>query len=372
MKVLNQGLVLFILILFYNCKNEAQVYSKPHNTEVSQYSLTNGISETIEMKPITDPRTGRVASYLPLPKAWKNITNPDGTQGFSGPNGIAIQSAPNEIYYFNVDAYTAQMAGRQVSNPIELQTILEQHLKPNIQQQGGKLIRIYALEEMAQRNGQLLQSVLVNSQIQSYKIIASEWQQPSGFKSLILLSQNIAHSQGSSYWTLGLTELEAPDNLFEEAKNTYLFGLNNLQVDRETAMAHLGDIREIQRQSAERLAISREAHNRKMKSNEAAFQATQKTLSSTAKDISDMSMRGYWTRSEVEDRMRKSEVNMINQESTMTNPWNNQSLQVQTGYNTYYINANGDVIGSNDANFNPNVHSDYKNTVWRVLPEAKN
>ena len=69
--------------------------------------------------------------------------------------------------------------------------------------------------------------------------------------------------------------------------------------------------------------------------------------------------------------MRNKEVNMIREENTMTNPWNNKSMQIQSGYQNYYINANGDIIGSNNANFNPNVNSQYKNTEWRQMPRRQ-
>lgn len=333
----------------------------------TQSNAQNG--SQIEMKPIRDTRTGRITSYVPLPVNWKLVTQPNGSMGYQGPNGISVSSMPTETYFFNVDPYVAQMSGKKVANPIPLQTIFQQNVAPAIQQQGGKMIKQYALNEIAQRNRQMFQSALGRSNIQSCQVIASEWQQPNGHKSLILMSQVVMQSYGAGTWVLTLTELEAPAQFFEKAKQTYLYGQANWQVDRNTAMAHAADLQRRDRESQQRLAQSAAAHNARMRSNEAAFQAQQRSHNSTYSDISDMSMRGYWSRSDMQDRMRNKETNMIREEYTMTNPWDNRNMQVQSGYQNYYINSNGDVIGSNDVNFNPNVHKQYNNTQWRKMPK---
>jgi glutathione peroxidase-family protein len=104
-----------------------------------------------------------------------------------------------------------------------------------------------------------------------------------------------------------------------------------------------------------------------MRSNEAAFQATQKQYVDTQNEISDMSMQGYQSRSASQDRLRNEEVNMIHEENTMTNPWENKPHQVKSGYQHYYMNAKGQVIGSNNPNFNPNENSRFNHIEWRKM-----
>ncbi len=322
-------------------------------------------SGNIEMKPMRDPQSGRVISYLPLPASWQVHSS----GSIQGPNGIQVNSMPTEVYNFNIDPYIAQMAGKQVANPVPLQTIFQQNLTPAIQQQGGRLLKQYPLQQIAQRSLQIMQGAMNGARIQSYDMIASEWQQPNGSKSLILITQAIMHTQGGSTWTFGITELEAPAQVFEKAKETYLYAQANWQLDQQTAMAHQAKLRQMERESQQRLAQSAAAHNARMRNNEAAFQAQQRAHNSTYSDISDMSMQGYWSRSDMQDRMRNKENNMIREEYTMTNPWDNRNMQVQSGYQNYYINSNGDVIGSNDVNFNPNVNKNYNNTQWRKMPK---
>lgn len=321
----------------------------------------------IEMKPITDPKTGRITSYAPYPANWKVVTGANGAQEIQGPNGIIVNSLPTEVYYFNVDPNVARAAGKKVANPEPIQTNFQNRIIPAIQQGGGQLIKQYPLPEIAQRSHQLVQGALNRSRVQSYDIIASEWEKPNGIKVLVLFTQMIMHSQGGSSWGVSLSKMEAPAQYFESAKETYLFAQANWQIDQKAAMAHAANLQQMDRESEARLAQSRAAHNARMRNNEAAFQATQKHYVDTQNEISDISMQGYRDRSASQDRLRNAEVNMIHEENTMTNPWDNKSHQVKSGYQYYYMNAKGQVIGSNNPNFNPNENSKFNHIQWRKM-----
>ena len=64
-----------------------------------------------------------------------------------------------------------------------------------------------------------MQGVLNRSQVQSYDVLVSEWKQPDGSRSLVLLTHMVMHMQGGgSSWAVGIGELEAPASVFEKAK----------------------------------------------------------------------------------------------------------------------------------------------------------
>lgn len=380
MKPLASLLLIGFLPLMIACQTDANLAQDSNLPEGVAYVMraaeaaapASAPAVKLEMKPVRDPNTGRVTSYLPLPADWNIVATPQGPQGYEGPNGISVTSRPTELYYFNIDPYVARMTGKQLARPTALAGIFQQTIAPDLQRRGYQLIRQYPLDEIGQRSRQLMQGALNRSQVQRYDIIASEWQQPNGKKSLVLASQMVMHAQGGSSWGLGVTELQAPAREFDYAKETYLFAQAHWEVDRNTAMAHAAELNRMDRESEQRMAASRDAHNARMRSNEAAFQATQRAHTEASSAINDMSMQGYWDRSASQDRLQQQEVNAIHEEYTMTNPWDsNRSLQVQSGYQQYYMNAHGDVIGSNDANFNPNVHQGFNHTEWRPLPQGQ-
>jgi len=338
-------------------------------TPVAQMVASN--TDPVEMKPIRDPKSGQVVSYVPYPQSWKAVSGPNGTQAFQGPNGISVrQLMPSEMYYFNVDPYVVQATGQRVANPVPVQQVLQQRVAPTMQQQGAKLTKQYSLPNIARRTQGLMQGALSRSRIQSFEVLASEWQKPNGKKVLVLISKTVMHSQGGSFWNANYSELEAPAQVFEQAKEAFLYGQRNFQLDQQAAMAHNAKLQRQEQEANARLAASAAAHNAKMANREAAFQASQAQYRSTTNDISDISMQGYWKRSEINDRMRSKEVDMIHERNTMVNPYTNQTMHVPSGYNQYYINPQGNVIGSNNANFNPNVNNQYNGTEWKKLPQG--
>ena len=187
-------------------------------------------------------------------------------------------------------------------------------------------------------------------------------------QSLILISQCIMHGQAGSNWWVSLTNVEAPSQYFSEAKERYLFAIANWQPDQQTAPAHATNLQRMERESREMLRSNASAFNEKMRRNEAAFQERQRTHVSTYDDISDRSMETYWDRANAQERLRTKESNMMHEEHTAANPWGGESFQIQSGYQDYYMNLQGEVIGSNDVNFQPNTHRDFNHTQWRKVP----
>ena len=336
---------------------------------VSNQNYAAEANDDLEMKAMKDPKTGRVMSYLPLPKSWKVVPDGTNTPGLEAPNGIKVNSLPPEIYYFNVDPYVAQMAGKAVANPIPVESVFQQHLAPAIQQQGGKLIKQYPLQQIAQRNQQLLQGALNRMRLQSYTIIASEWQQANGKKSLILLSHMVGNAQGSGSWSISITELEAPAAYFDKAKETYLYAQANWQLDRNTVMAHRNDLKRMDRQAQQRMAASQAAHNARMRSNQAAYNSFQKTQS-TLSDIGDIYHQGYQNRSAMTDQGQANAVDGIWGRQTVTNPYNNQQVQMEHGYNNYYINSDNEYIGTDDMFYDPNMDNTVNHQEWQRIENA--
>lgn len=351
--------------------NAAQAREKNNAAAGREDNVQARVKTELEMKPLRDAKTGRITSYLPLPVDWKVHPPGSGLPLIEGPGGISVTDNPPEQYYYNVaDPQVAQMAGMTLANPVPLETIFRDNVVPAIQELGGKLLKEYALPEIAQRSHRILQKVLTRSRINYVKLHASEWRQSNGKKSLILLSQMDMTSQGLSSWWVSMTEVEAPAQSFEEAKQIYLFAQANFQPDLETARAHAGEVDRRERESQEMINQSWAAHNRRMQANEAAFQATQKAHVETSNAISDMSMQGYRDRSASSDRMQRNQVDAIHEENSLRNPWDeDRDLQVESGYDTYYMNSAGNVIGSNNPNFDPNVDRSYNDTEWRVMPK---
>ncbi len=98
------------------------------------------------------------------------------------------------------------------------------------------------------------------------------------------------------------------------------------------------------------------------------FQQQQQTVRQNQQDISDMIGDSYQQRSASQDRISQGWGEAIRGESSQTNPYDSSStVTTSNSYNHGWVNSNGEVINTDDSNFNPNVSSDYNSSEWTQI-----
>ena len=98
------------------------------------------------------------------------------------------------------------------------------------------------------------------------------------------------------------------------------------------------------------------------------FQQQQQTVRQNQQDISDMIGDSYQQRSASQDRISQGWGEAIRGESSQTNPYDSSStVTTSNSYNHGWANSNGEVINTDDSNFNPNVSSDYNSSEWTQI-----
>ncbi len=357
------SVTIFFLTLCLSCESQPATYSQ----------TTANNSTTLQ--PVRSANSNEVLYQLPLPQGWQIVgTKGSGQPYLTGPQQVQVTSLPAETYMYNCNAtqaQAAQMQGQQIANPVPLQRILQESLAPQIQQQGGRLITQYPLPQLLAVDQQLTQTVAQANGfiLDGMDLLASEWSAADGTKSLILIGQvRFSSRMGFSMWQFYLEELEAPASYFETAKNTYLQALLNKQADSQAIIAQ-GQQRQRQHQAQmaqdkamwdARTRSSAINHQNNMAQREAAFQATQATHRATTEAISDMSMQGYWSRSNAADRMQGQSVNAIHGENTIVNPHTGGEMQVQHGYQRTFVDPYGNYYQTDDQFFNPQQHSEFQ------------
>ncbi len=314
--------------------------------------------------------------YLALPDGW-NVVGPrhTGNPYIIGPQGIKVYSNTIENYYYNCNpmmVQAAQAKGWQIVNPVALETIVEQNLKSRIEAQGGKFIKKYSLTNLENADRYLAQITIQAHGFQplGVNVLATEWMNPEGNRSLIVLTQTMIRSHtGFSMWSLSMEELEAPEAVFENAKEIYLEALTNKKYDEQQIIAagrnqraqHQQQMASNQAMWNQRMRNSAIAHQNRMAANQASFQATQKAFTDASNSISDMSMNGYWSRSASSYQSQQNAVNGIHEEQTITNPYNGNSMQVNQGYKRTFVDPYGNYYQTNDVLMNQGEYSQLDN-----------
>lgn len=87
------------------------------------------------------------------------------------------------------------------------------------------------------------------------------------------------------------------------------------------------------------------------------IRATQKAFTDASNSISDMSMKGYWSRSASSYHSQQNAVNGIREEQTITNPYNGHSMQVNQGYKRTFVDPDGNYFQTNDVLMNQAEYS---------------
>ncbi len=98
------------------------------------------------------------------------------------------------------------------------------------------------------------------------------------------------------------------------------------------------------------------------------FQQQQQAVRQNQQDISDMLSDSYQQRSASQDRVSQGWSEAIRGESSHSNPYDSSStVTTSNSYNHGWANNSGEVINTDDSNFNPNTSSNYNSTEWTQI-----
>lgn len=285
-------------------------------------------------------QTGRPMLYIPVPSNWQNTP-----KGFKGPSGLHAYEVPDA-------GYTSKANERIVP----AQEVLNQYLNI-MKQQGHTVTNSFEIPSIA-RNQQRMQS-------QMWKYAPSQDRFTTfgietivnGKKALMVIMHQSSQGQFFSYWTMSVQKMTANDNYYTEAKKAMIHALSNMRYDQQF-LAHYNH------QEQSRASASDARFQTRMRNNQANFQAMNRATVNAYNDINEMSMNGYYSRSNSQDRMQQQQVQGIWERTTVQDSHNGQYYEVEGQAQNYWMDGNGNYISSDDLNWNPNSDYNYNGTQW--------
>lgn len=311
----------------YGDENQQRVEQSPKAKKVSMSSKRD---PEIEMKKIIDPKTGKVVAYIPFPEDWKIST-----EAITGPNGIIGKE------------YQFKLFDSNQRRPMSATQILNQELAPSIKQAGGQIVRTFPLPGIMQHDENYARQLYGSDQMQkSFDVIGVDLLDPNGKPNFLIVRQQ-AYSYGyGGNWGYTTHTLECDPSVYESAKKAFVFGIANSQSNPE-------QIAEYNRNEELKSRNSWADHNRRMRDNQVRFDAYQSDYVTTNNAINDMSMATWRNSNASSDRIQYSTVNGIHDQETIYDPANNTSYNVETGYDRYFMNGQGEYFGTNDQFYQP-------------------
>src|SRR5690606_14433896 len=185
--------------------------------------------------------------------------------------------------------------------------------------------------------------------------------------SLMVQVQSITQNGASILWSLNSTELEAPKDYFEKAKNAYLEGIAQTEINpqRQQYMNGklMGQIQENNAFWAQKSAESAQAHQQRMAAIQARGQAA-RNIGDTYSEILDINHAGYLNRSSMVDAGQANTVDMIQGHALISHPSTDETYKVQDNSRYFWVNQRGEYIGTDNPLYDPRIDNRINGEGW--------
>lgn len=344
----------------------------PENTDTMEnntsYSAENtpnsNRSDKLAMKTVMDKKSNMPMFRLPLPESWSLVTDHPSTW-IKGPDGIQVDNLRNQTFMATNDPYMQQIyaqSGAQLRQKLALDKVFAQDFIPQLNQNGFKLTKQFALNELAGKDREYMNKLYQSAPSQKeFHAMAFELNGPDNISLLFVMHQFSSFADGLMIWGYYGEVMQAQTTMMENAKNTLLNALHN----KEHNPAQIAAYNQNEQQKAN---ASWSSHNSRMSQNQANFEAQQRAFTSSSNAVNNSIMENWRNQNASSDRMQNKYVNEgIWDQTTKVDPNTGQKYYVDNDSKNYWINSNGEYIKSDDVNYNPNTDPNYNNQNWNEM-----
>jgi hypothetical protein len=310
---------------------------------------------------------------VPLPKDWNYDSSKNAEFVYTANHNIKVAKTETQNYAYANDAFslqTLQQMGKpdlQIAPVTSLQNILKNYIIPSAESQGYSLIKDFELPGVYKFWQRFESGMLNTGSKRQFNVLGTDWKDSNGNKSFIVFVQSIVYKDSFVYWTLQSTELEAPEAYFNDAKEAYIFGLANTQINMKWQQTKnnelLRSIRNNERYWANATRESQMAHNQRM----AAIQSRGNTaleVGKTYSDILDINHAGYLKRDAMNSAGHSKSVNAIGERAIISSMATGERYNVKDGSKFYWVNTQGEYFGTNNAFYDPRIDKRVNNSEW--------
>lgn len=374
--------VLATLLLLSNCGNSNTAQNEQtaeggltHNgttpgeegATANEHGGGNGNWQKLVMIPLKDAQ-GNVAAEAPYPADWEMVpVHQPGEPSMVGPNGVKVVDYALRNYMYTNDPNLQRVyyqSGQQLRPWPGVDAVIKQDVIPSAQSKGLTYVKHYEIPEVS-RIDQWYSDQLYKAMPSQTKAIAvgSEWTTADGKPFFLLIHMNVSNSDNMQNWGYFSSSLEADEAYFERAKKQLIFSLANTRYALEPIAAY-------NQMEAQKAGQSWAAFNQRMAQNQAAFEAQQRAHVNKTEAINNAIMSGYNARNAASDRQQEQTIDAIYERTKVQNTETGQNYKVEGYHNQYWMNSNGEYIGTNQSGYNPNLDENMNNQKWNELKQV--
>ncbi len=255
-----------------------------------------------------------------------------------------------------------QQSGMQVQFPKTIDQVIKEGFMEYANKINRKLVGKYPLPQIAawdkQFDDQLYKSMPSQK---SFNVMGLEWRDPDGTSFLTVLHHFVSYDQYGGYWGINYSILETSEKDFEQAKNIYLNGLLNQQINPQWLQA-------VNQQDMQLAQQSNAGHPQRM-ADIKAFGDRNTANHNSRMAAMDQNMNTWRANQASGDRNQEQFIDYINGNTNVSNPNTGQTYKVEDGANQYWMNNNGEYIKSDNSLYDPNLDQNINKQTWTEYEE---
>jgi hypothetical protein len=323
---------------------------------------------------VMDPASGMVMQRVPLPKGWRIDKDPNNEVEMAGPDNIIVYKVKPETYVYSNDPFTldsARMMGKEIHPVISLKEYLNRYLVPEYTSQGHRFIKSYPIPEIADKFETITKLVpKINVQRRTIHVLGTEWEVKDGRRAFVLLAQFVSQFRGLDHWVVNSSELVAPRERFEYARDAIIYASANIEMNPKFVIYSNNKLLAELRRNNEAMQQSQRAHLQRMNAIAARGRASA-SIAKTYSDIADINHAGYLKRNDMVNAGHSKTIDSIGDRSVITNSATNEQYRVNSGSSFYWVNNNGEYIGTDNSLFDPRTQQGLNSQDWKKFEVAK-
>ncbi len=321
---------------------------------------SNGYWEKLVMNEVYDSK-GNIGAVVPMPAGWKFVKG-----GITGPHGVKVTDFSIRSFMMNYNHSLDYAYSNQKMRELpDIETLIQQDFVPVGAKNGLTYIKSYELPEISKLDrwysDQLFKAIPSTPMVKAY---GTEWKYANGNPYFLIIHLNSNKDYAMQQWYYWSSGLDAEPAYFEKAKKQLIFALENERYNIEPIMAY-------NKAEAERCGKSWAAFNQKMKANQAAFEANQIAHVNRVNAVNDAIMNNWNTSNTASDKRQEQAIDGIYERTIVQNTETGKTYKVQEGSNQYWMNSNGEYIGTKQSGYDPNLDDNMNEEKWQELKKIK-
>jgi hypothetical protein len=298
--------------------------------------------------------------HTQLPARWDPKATAGGDWYVNSP-GLKVQQMKGANFMFvqGPSAQFYQAQGVQLRAPVDAAQIVQQDLMPKMREMGYEPVGMQEAPGIAQADQRGLDGLYSIGQTRKVcQANVSAWRK-GDTRSAVVLHWFAIMGPEMANWGYRITRLETTSDRFEREVGTLVDVLAGQRYDPAYFAAYA---------QSEQMKEGRSwaAHNARMRSNQAAFDAQQRAHRERVDGVNDAIMGTWRNTSSTMDRMQEATIDGIRGEQNALNPHTGQVGKVEAGYNNYWVNSDGQYFGTNDGTYDPNVGGQWEGQ-WQQM-----